>query len=349
MLRYLFYLLVIFAASGQPCLAEGPAELGGIYGITGPLADFSNQTRNAAQLAIQDAGQGRLILSVEDSQWDPKKAVTAYQELRTHGVNLFHVMGAGMSMALKPLCSRDQTLLFSTAASPLLLKDTTSVLRHSNDAVNDASILAQAIAKLGKSRIVGLYVLNEWGVIYDNALAENIIRLVPTAKYRSESHSPDQAEFRSELTKLLGTHPEVFVVNSFGAASALIIKELKRLGYQGQIVANNGIVLSPEPKKILEEAGISGFLYQDYPQVSPAFVARYQETFKEAPSYLSMAAYTDVELLSRSVAAVGTSPKAIISYIKSMKRFYGKYLTIDIEPNGNITVNTVVRTWGEGV
>ncbi len=110
------FLLALWAG---PALSD-PLRVGAIYGLSGPLASFGEEYRNSALLAAE-ASKGGVQLFFEDSPWEPKTAVSAFQKLSTvDKVRVFHVMGAGMSLAVKPLSEKGRCLLFSAAAHPAL-------------------------------------------------------------------------------------------------------------------------------------------------------------------------------------------------------------------------------------
>ncbi len=75
------------AAAQQQGVSKDEIRIGTIQDLSGPLAGFGKQSRNGMQLAVdelneQGSVQGRkLKLFVEDSGYDPKKAVLAAQKL----------------------------------------------------------------------------------------------------------------------------------------------------------------------------------------------------------------------------------------------------------------------------
>ena len=160
-MRLSFVLILKLILFPLACWAE-PLRVGAIYGLSGPLSSFGEEYRNSAVLA-QEASQSGVVLTFEDSRWDPKTALAAFQKLSGNGITIFHVMGAGMSMAIKPVSERQKVLLYSAAAHPQLLADSSLVIRHSNDASNDARILADAIRLRAQKKVAAIYVQNEWG------------------------------------------------------------------------------------------------------------------------------------------------------------------------------------------
>ena len=110
--------LLVTLATPHTATAEDTSKLhvkvGGIYGLTGPLADFSMQFKNGATLAAEDINANNdihLEVLFEDSRWQTIAAVTAYKKLRdSNQVQIVHVSGSPMTLAIKPL-SEKETLL----------------------------------------------------------------------------------------------------------------------------------------------------------------------------------------------------------------------------------------------
>jgi branched-chain amino acid transport system substrate-binding protein len=316
-----------------------PLKVGAIYGLTGPLSSFGGEYRNSAVLA-QEASGGTVSVAFEDSGWDPKTALTAFLSLahRQH-IKVFHVMGAGMSMAIKPVSERQNLLLFSAAAHPELLSGSTNVIRHSNDAANDARILADALMKTAAKKIASLYVDNEWGVFFNARLTQALSR-DREIQFFADGYHPSETDFRSRLLALTKDSPDIFVVNSFGAAAGTIIKELRQLGYKNPVYANNGIVLSQDSFAALGSTPVADLYVQDYPELPAEYCQLYFSRFGKVPGYLALAGYTDIELLGFANSKVGSAPDAIARFVRGLEKFEGKYLQLKIDGSGDITVNT---------
>jgi ABC-type branched-subunit amino acid transport system substrate-binding protein len=247
-------------------------------------------------------------------------------------------------MAIKPLSERRGMLLYSAAAHSQLLTNSSLVVRHSNDASNDAKILATSIRLKSPKKVAAIYVQNEWGEFYNSRLAESLNHDGAIA-FESAAYLPSDTDFRDRLLPLIGHQPDIFVVSSFGAAAGTIIKQLRQLGFHGAIFANNGFVLSRDTLTVLGEAPVLELYFQDYPELPIPFCEAYLARYGKKPSYLALAGYTDIELLASAAAKVGSSAEAIAKYIRELKHFRGKYESVDISGDGDITLGTVVREW----
>ena len=78
-------LIATLASAQQQGVSKDEIRIGTIQDLSGPLAGFGKQSRNGMQLRVDEINEqggvnGRkLKLFVEDSGYDPKKAVLAAQ------------------------------------------------------------------------------------------------------------------------------------------------------------------------------------------------------------------------------------------------------------------------------
>ena len=197
--------LLFFTAPTVLAEQELKLKIGGIYGLTGPLADLAIQCRNGAVLAIETVNardpQVKLQAVFEDSRWESKTAVSAFKKLLSaDNVQAVHVIGSPMTLAIKPLSEEKEILLISGAAHPQILENSKFIVRHANSADTDAEILATAILEKAPRKVAGIYMENEWAESFDQNLKKYLVQL-GGSQITTESHLPDQTDFKSALTK----------------------------------------------------------------------------------------------------------------------------------------------------
>ena len=340
--------LLIFAPLAFAQGAGSRVKIGAIYGLSGPLSEMSADFRDGAILAIEDFNKRNkfeLVPIFEDSKWQPKEAVAVFQKLSdVEKVKFFHVTGASISLAVKPLSEEKKSLLFASASHPGITADSHLVLRHGNSAEYDARILSDAIDKRSPKTVAALYAQNDWGEVFNEELSKEL-KKANNLHYRSVSFLPEDMDFRSSIISLLASKPSDFVVIALGVQAGIIIKQLKELRYAGRIIANNGLVLSDESFKVLRENGIRDFDYETYPELPSDFALAFAERFHRQAGYWALCAYTDYELLGYAIKNSGQEVSAVASFIKNLGVFQGRFQTLKISSKGDITVDTILRRW----
>jgi len=349
-----FLLILQLFASG--CSWSGQKEesikIGAVYGLSGPTASLGQQYQNGALLAVKEINKdgginGKQIkLIIEDSQFDTKLAVSAFQKLtEIDKVKYVSSLGSSIALALKPLAEEKGVLLFSSGANPQITENSRLVLRHSNISSSDARIVAEDLAK-HQPKILGLIYLNDdWGVAFNEEFTKQANILLPNTEVTAVSHLPSDTDFRSAITKILGKQPEAVVVASFGAPVGLIIKQLKEMGYNGQIFANNGLVISKDAQQILGKENLKGIYYQTYKDVPADFISLYKSEFRTEPDLYSIFVYTDMEILANAIKKVGENPEDIARFVKGLGEFNGRFENVQISPSGDMIIETVMKVW----
>ena len=341
---WLCTLTYVFVLTSQ-VVAE-PLRVGGIYGLTGPAANLGEEIRNGVLLAQADlSASGRAVeVYVEDSRWEAKQAVSALRKLATvQGLNVFHVLGSGPVLAVKPLTEVQDQLLFALAAHPDILPGSRLVLRHGNRADKDAQVLARSILIKPRRRIAALYLENDWAKYFDEELKALIT--AQQVEYKSLNFMPEDTDFRTMILRLTRTKPDAFVINSFGGSIAHILRQLRESKYSGDIYLNNGLSLSPDAQALVLEQNIRGFWYETYAESPPDFVNHYRKTYAFNPGSYAVIAYTDMELLAEAYRVAGPSPTRMVSYVKQLKTFKGRFRELQIDSDGDIVEPTYVRLW----
>jgi ABC-type branched-subunit amino acid transport system substrate-binding protein len=315
----------------------------GLYGLTGPLPEFSAETRNGAILFQERIGKENEVLNIsfDDHRFDVKIAVSAYQRARLNNIQAIHILGSGPSLAIKPLAREDGVLLFSYSAHPDILKGYRRAFRHGSLTSFDASDLIRDLRKLETpQRLALLSVENEWANSFTDAFVQSLSKQDASARLVSEQFLPTETDFRGRLTKVLQSKPEAVVVNFLGNTLGLIVLQLRQLGYTGPIYANVGLTFSPDAQKMLREAKIKNLWYQSYPDVGKEFSTIYENRFQRKPGYPALVGYTDFEFLHAAVEQVGLRSKEVAEYMRQVGSFPGRFLTLHVDKTGGILDHT---------
>ena len=327
-------------------------KIGAIWHLTGPMSGIGEIFRNGALFAIDEINAKggingkKIILEIEDGQSDVKNSVSAFVKLvDVIGIKYIHSHGSAMSLALKPLVEEKKVLLFVNASHPEITEDTLFILRHSNIATFDAKVLVEEIKRKSFSKIGLIYQNDDWGVIFSQEFHKLLQEFNLPIEIRSESHLVGETDFRTQITKIIKHNPGAVLIATFGSSAGFVIKQLKEMGYTGDIFMNIGFALTPDAQKIAGEAA-RGIYYQtmkEHPEFKEKYIARYNKD----PGLFAVYVYTDFELLKYAIEKVGESPEGITNFIKNLKTFKGTYEQVEITKDGDIIIDIVVKRWGE--
>ena len=160
MWKSIFILVAILSPISASCESsqnESKLGVGLILPLTGPLAEYGHAFQNGVRLAERESSDISKNCSflVEDSKYDSKTAVAAFQKLiSTDGVPVIYNWGGPTSDALAPLADRKDVALFVWSADPKVAEGRRQVIRFSNSGADYGGVLAQFLVRKGYQRVV---------------------------------------------------------------------------------------------------------------------------------------------------------------------------------------------------
>lgn len=349
MLSLSFVLLVLLSLSGCGKGVDGaatsdhskePIKIGLVLGMTGPGSDSGQGYLEGAKLAVEDANRKKITdrpieLVVEDSASDPKNAVTAMKKMvSADGVKLFASTLSSHGLVLKPVAIENKVLLFSDAAHPNITGGYDLIFRHSNTADDEAQQIASYLISSRMKSVGILAVQDEYGVSFGTQLK----KLLETAGIKTtlELFDVKTNDLRTEIGKMSGT--ESIVLGGYGPAIPIAVKQVKELGYPGQVVI--GVAF---PIMGLESLGrdVDGVYHTDYQFKTSdkyaAFSKSYRAVYDKDPKIYPVISYGTLELLINAIAKAGSDdPAAVGKALHSMQSFEGTYETMKINEKGDV-------------
>jgi branched-chain amino acid transport system substrate-binding protein len=219
-LRSVWMLLVLGAllallAAGAPSAAEdrkSPFKAGIILPLSGPLAEYGAAFRNGVAMAKEDYPKlfNDVSLTYEDSQYDPKTAISAFEKLRREGVSLMFVWGNAPSEAVCPLSERYRVPTIASISNPAVSIQKQYTIRAVNHAASLSRLLAGYLREKGYSSI-GV-VLTE--ISYLNAVLSGLRAELASSQSLEliDAYGPADNDFRASVTKIRSAHYDVIGV-----------------------------------------------------------------------------------------------------------------------------------------
>lgn len=219
---------------------------------------------------------------LEDSQSDPKQAVSAFNNLvEVKGANVVFSTLSGVSMALKPMAEEKGVLLWADVAHPALTNGSWAI-RHANLASTDAQSLADRINSDGIRKVGVLYQQDDWGTAYFNSLDEDLRK--SGIDVVAQGIDWKGSDFRTEISKIKDADAIATIVAGNGAG--LIIRQARELGFEGQFFSSVGLVLTPDAIAAAKDY-LNGTFYQTY-RIDPRFAEDFRAKFGKEPSIMNL-------------------------------------------------------------
>lgn len=163
----------------------------------------------------------------------------------------------------------------------------------------------------------------------------------------------EDKDFRSTLTKIIGTNPEVIYIPAYEEQVALIINQARELGYKGVLLGVDGWDGTKLAEVNTPEALKDAFFTNHYssestdPKVSD-FIKNYNAKYGSNPTSLAALGYDAAYVIAEAIAKAGSAdPVAIKDAIAATSGLVGVTGTITFDDQHNPIKSAVVIGYDE--
>jgi branched-chain amino acid transport system substrate-binding protein len=336
-------ILIIIAVSGgfRSSLDQAsrePIKVAGLFALTGPTASLGEIQKNAATLAIAKVNEvgginGRTVeLILEDSAYDPKIAVNAYNSAKLKGARFYSADGSPVVSAVrKPIIDDGSFIIAPGATTPVYFDGNSRSCRIALTAKNFGPAFAEYLLKDGKMKVSYLLPNNEYGKglaeLFETAFTAKGGTIVGKEFYNA---APGVADYRTEIAKVKSTEKNVDAIVFIQVASTveIMLQQFKELGLTKPLYTDYYTIQNPSLKNLAAANGIK-FVDYDYSremlpgdsEIARSFKEAYTKQFNQPPVFLAAANYDAMSLILAGIKAVGDDPQKVGDYISTLKDY----------------------------
>jgi branched-chain amino acid transport system substrate-binding protein len=342
----------IGAASAQsPGVTDKEIRVGTIQDLSGPIVQLSKQAIDGMQMRIEEVNaaggvNGRQIkLFVEDSGYDPKRAVLAAQKLieQTGVFAMLGTIGSPTGVATLPILEEAKVLnLFPLSAHAAMSEPLP--LRWANgpryDQMMHVGVKFMVKTKSYKSACI-LYQDDDFGQEVFRGATEGLKDLGMRFK-ETTSYKRGATDFSSQVAKMRSADCDLVVLGAILREPPLIVAEAKKIGWNPDFlssVASHTTSLAKLGGKDLE--GFYAIALVKVPYLDdedPAvrnWANKFEAKFNLEPDVLAVYGWQIVDLFARSAEAAGRD-LTTDAYIKTIESYKGSDIfgaSVSFAPN----------------
>jgi branched-chain amino acid transport system substrate-binding protein len=296
-------------ATEAPVVCEQQVKIGIIGSMSGTTASLGDYMKKGVTLAVEQKNaeggiQGcQIQLVVYDDEADPTKSTGLAQKVATEDEVMAVWATTNSSTALSDLPIFEQYKIpqMTNGTNVDITKQGSAYIFRAGPAGPAfENSLINHLVKEGytKFAIIGdntAYGKGESTYQIDALKANNLEALAV------EEHGADDKDFTGQLTKIMGTQPEVLLLADSEVAGGLVAKQARQLGFEGVIAG--GVAMGSA--KFLETAGDAAegvYFTAAYPgneanDQTKAFAAAFEARWGEAPEFHGANTYDLTQVL----------------------------------------------------
>lgn len=330
---------------------EKDIKVGVLMPLTGTAASLGVPAFNAMQLAIDEANQKReegdpkVVLIPEDTKALAPMGVSSIQKLIN--VNKIKIaigpLTSTVTLAVSPIAEKNKFVIISPGSSaPAISESGDYIFRNELSDLDGGRTQAQiAIDKLGFKKMACVYINTDYGSglykvfkeVYEAKGGEIVL---------AEAFMPGTTDFRTIITKIISESVDaVFLIAIDEVLN--FVKQKEELGLKTKIFTTpifENIDYLNELGKLAE-----GILYVYYGQYDPnstdenikSFISKYQERFKDSPTYYSALAYDAANIIYKALKNANFELDKVKNEIYKIQGFQGVTGETSFDKNGDVS------------
>ena len=321
-------------ASAQQGVSKTEITLGSIQDLSGPIAGFGKQARLGMMLRVDEINEqgginGRKIkLIVEDSAYDPKKAVLAAQKLVNQDKIFMMVghIGTAQNLAAMPVQFEKNVINFFPITAAREMYEPFHKLKYSY-AATYFDQMKTAVPKLAKEKgakkVCTMYQDDEFGLEVFRG-AEAGLKAAGMDFVEKTSYKRGATDFSSQVSKMQASGCDMIVLGTIIRETIGAIGTARKAGYNPIFVGSSAAYTDLIHK--LGGAAMNGFYatntvqnpYTDDASQPIRFWAnKYKTKFNEDPTVFSVYGYSIIDTFAKAAGKAGAN-LSTDTYIKAM-------------------------------
>ncbi len=370
MKKYIIALVALVLVISVVTLLNNKSEgdtikIGGAFVLTGPLTPIGVLQQNGATLAVNEINKAggingkKVELIIEDSAYDSKQSVNAYQALKLKGARYIIADGSPVVSSIRKLVVDDGNLIIAPGATtPVYFDNNNLSCRLALTARNFGPAFSELLSKKGYTRVATLFPDNEYGrgvsAEFTKAYEASGGKIIVSEFYNA---APGTGDYRTNLTKIKAQQSQVDAVLFVQVANTVeaMLKQFKEIGVTKPMVSDYYTIFNPALKDLSLANSIAfvDYQYVSTPRTSDSAVAakfktEYRNIYGNDPVFLAAGNYDAARLIMEAIGKVGDNPKKVAEYISGLKNYQAITGEMSFNSDCEVDRQTVFREVKEG-
>lgn len=328
----------------------------GEYGsLTGPTATYGQSTKDGIDLATTETNDKggvlgkQIVIELQDDGGRADQATVAVQKLlASNVVAILGEVASSNSLAAAPLCQSSKIPMVSpSSTNPAVTQVGDYIFRTCFIDPFQGTVCARFAANTLHAKTAAIFtdIKSDYSVGLTKYFVEEFSKHGKIVA--QESYSAGDGDFRSQLTRIKATKPDVVFIPGYYTEVGNIAVQARSLGMKQPLLGGDGWD-SPKLVEIGKDAVQDCYFSthfspgSDDPRVVD-FVAAYKKRFNETPGALAAVAYDAANILYAAIERAGsTDGDKIRDALAATKDFPGVTGNITIDKDRNAVKPAVI-------
>lgn len=297
-------------------------KLGMIGPLSGDASIYGIAVKNGIDLALEEINEKstdfKFELEALDDKNDISEAVNAYNNLSSK--DIYALLGAVTSkpsVAVAEIAAEEgMPMITPTGTTPAITTYGDNIFRVCYiDPIQGKTVATFAADNLKAKTAAIIYdTSNDYSqglaTSFEERATEKGITIVA-----KEGYGADDKDFRTQLTKIQATNPDVLFVPDYYQKDALIAAQAKEIGLTIPLLGGDGWdgvlgVLDTSNQKVVDNCYFANhYSPTDTDETVTNFVVRYIDKYKEAPNSFAALGYDAAYIMTNAIKESGTTHK----------------------------------------
>ena len=315
-------------------VSKDTITLGSIQDLSGPLAGFGKQVRAGMQLRVEELNEqggvnGRRIqLLVEDSGYDPKRAVLGAQKLVNQDkifAMLGHI-GTASNLAAMPVQFEKNVVNFFPVTAAREMYEPYHRLKYSF-AATYYDQMRMAVPKLAKEKsakkVCSIYQDDEFGLEIQRG-AEEGLKSINVTMAEKTTFKRGSTDFSSQVARLKAAECDFVVMGTLIRETIGTIATARRSGYNPTFIGSSGAYTDlihklggPAMNGLYATMTVQNPYLDEASQPIRFWANKYKTKFNDDPTVFSVYGYMVVDAFIRAAQKAGNN-LSTDSFVKAM-------------------------------
>ena len=323
-------------------------KIGAILPLTGSQAFVGGGLKNSLTLALKDLEKKNLKYKYEvifeDTQFDPKTAVTLAQKL----IDIDHVDAivdayAPIGNAISPITEAKKVIHIGIAFDPKIAEGKYNFLLFTKPDTAASSLLGEMQKKGIKN--IGVFHVNNQGILAVYHSLQKLSKDYGITITADGEFQPGERDFRGIIAKSIKAKPDIYVLLALSPELEILAKQMNEQGLHNQT--------STIYFELAQDKNVFNGLWSiGYSQTNPDFENEYKAEYNQDMTFGIPNMYDAFNLIVNSAESYtgGGKPSAdyIADKIQNIKDVQGSLGTLNINSDGIIDSPTTVKIMKDG-